>query len=62
APKLVATVNEKVQGANVRALHALAEHAWLGGATLAGAGTTPPTVVRPGPDWNYPRRRGDDTC
>ncbi|MFJ6493737.1 DUF721 domain-containing protein, partial [Streptomyces californicus] len=31
APKLVATVNEKVQGANVRALHALAEHAWLGG-------------------------------
>ncbi|SDE39395.1 Protein of unknown function [Streptomyces sp. LaPpAH-199] len=40
APKLVATVNEKVQGANVRALHALAEHGWLGGATPAGAGTT----------------------
>ncbi|CAM5653422.1 MULTISPECIES: DUF721 domain-containing protein [Streptomyces] len=40
APKLIAAANEKVPGANVRALHALAEHGWLGGATPAGARTT----------------------
>ncbi|WP_234316573.1 DUF721 domain-containing protein [Streptomyces sp. NRRL F-5702] len=28
APKLIAAANEKVPGANVRALHALAEHGW----------------------------------
>ncbi|MFF6931376.1 DUF721 domain-containing protein [Streptomyces californicus] len=61
APKLVATVNEKVQGANVRALHALAEHGWLGGATPAGAGTTSSTPPSEPSTSSYPRGDSSDT-